>query len=110
AMTVSLYLLMYLMMYAAAIRLRYSQPEVDRHFRVPGGKLGMWLIAGFGFVAVAFALVVSFFPPSQVPVGSPGLYTGLVIGGLIVFGAAPFLIHARKRPEWKQHAVNKQKT
>ncbi|WP_417808162.1 amino acid permease [Thioclava sp.] len=108
AMTVSLYLLMYLMMYAAAIRLRYSMPEADRHFRVPGGRLGMWLIAGFGFLAVAFALVVSFFPPSQVPVGSPGLYTGLVIAGLVVFGAAPFLIHARKRPEWVQHAAKPQ--
>lgn len=103
AMTVSLYLLMYLMMYAAAIRLRYSEPDADRHFRVPGGKLGMWLIAGFGFLAVLFALVVSFFPPSQLPVGSPVLYTGLVIAGLVVFGGAPFVIHAAKRPEWARH-------
>ncbi|MCR8722699.1 APC family permease [Frigidibacter sp. ROC022] len=106
AMTVSLYLLMYLMMYAAAIRLRYTAPDAERHFRVPGGSLGMWLIAGFGFLAVAFALVVSFFPPSQVPVGSPMLYTGLVIAGLVVFGAAPFLIHAAKKPEWVQPAAS----
>ncbi|MFC2969110.1 amino acid permease [Acidimangrovimonas pyrenivorans] len=103
AMTVSLYLLMYLMMYAAAIRLRYSAPEAERHFRVPGGKPGMWLIAGFGFLAVLFALVVSFFPPSQLPLGSPDLYTGLVIGGLIVFGGAPFVIHILRRPGWAHH-------
>jgi glutamate:GABA antiporter len=103
AMTVSLYLLMYLLMYAAAIRLRYSQPDTERHFRVPGGKLGMWLIAGFGFIAVLFALVVSFFPPSQIPVGSPTLYTGLVIAGLVVFGGAPFVIHAGKKPDWVHH-------
>ena len=65
AMTVALYLVMYLLMYAAAIKLRYSHPDVPRHFRVPGGNLGMWMIAGGGFLAAAFALIVSFFPPTQ---------------------------------------------
>ncbi len=104
AMTVALYLVMYLLMYAAAIKLRYSQPDVARHFRVPGGNLGMWLIAGCGFVAVAFALVVSFFPPTQVPVGSPTLYTSMVVVGLIVFGGAPFVVHAFKKAGWAKAA------
>ncbi len=103
AMTVSLYLLMYLLMYAAAIKLRYSRPDAERHFEVPGGKLGMWLIAGGGFLAVAFALVVSFFPPSQLPVGSPTLYTWMVVLGLVVFGGAPFVIHAFKKADWVRH-------
>lgn len=100
AMTVSLYLLMYLLMYAAAIRLRYSKPDAPRHFRVPGGNLGMWLISGGGFLAVVFALVVSFFPPTQIPVGSPTLYTSMVIIGLVVFGGAPFLVQAYKKSSW----------
>ena len=104
AMTVALYLVMYLLMYAAAIKLRYSQPDVARHFRVPGGNLGMWLIAGCGFVAVAFALVVSFFPPTQIPVGSPTLYTSMVAIGLIVFGGAPFAVHAFKNAGWAKAA------
>lgn len=104
AMTVSLYLLMYLMMYAAAIRLRYSRTDADRHFSVPGGNIGMWLIAGFGFLAVLFGLIVSFFPPNQIPVGSPTLYTALVVAGLIVFGGAPFVIHANKKPTWAKSA------
>ena len=100
AMTVALYLVMYLLMYAAAIKLRYSHPDEPRHFRVPGGNLGMWLLAGGGFLAVAFALVVAFFPPTQIPVGSPTLYTGMVIIGLVVFGGAPFILHAFKKPSW----------
>lgn len=103
AMTVALYLLMYLLMYGAAIRLRHSRPDADRHFRVPGGKVGMWMIAGVGFLAVLFALIVSFFPPSQITVGTPALYTGLVVAGLVVFGGMPFIIHAFKRPEWARH-------
>ena len=102
AMTVSLYLLMYLLMYAAAIKLRYSKPDAERHFQVPGGKLGMWLIAGGGFLAVAFALVVSFFPPSQIPVGSPAMYITAVIAGLVIFGGAPFLIQMFKKASWVQ--------
>jgi len=109
-MTVSLYLLMYLLMYAAAIKLRYSMPDADRHFRVPGGKLGMWLIAGGGFLAVAFALVVSFFPPNQIPVGSPAMYVTAVFAGLIIFGGAPFLIQMFKKASWVQNlSENKSK-
>ena len=32
-----------------------------------------------------FAFTVTFFPPSQLPVGSPALYTGLVVAGTVVF-------------------------
>ncbi|MBN9044143.1 MAG: amino acid permease [Rhizobiales bacterium] len=100
AMTVALYLVMYLLMYAAAIKLHHSQPDRERHFRIPGGMIGMWAVAGTGFVAVLFALIVSFFPPTQIPVGSPTLYTAMVILGLVVFGGAPFVIHAFKKPNW----------
>jgi putative glutamate/gamma-aminobutyrate antiporter len=102
AMTVSLYIVMYLLMYAAAIRLRRTRPELPRPFRVPGGDAGMWTVAGAGFLAVAFALVVSFVPPSQLPIGSPALYTLLVAAGLVVFGGLPLVIHRFRKPEWAQ--------
>ncbi len=56
-----------------------------RSYRVPGGNAGMWCIGGGGFLAVLFAFTVTFFPPSQLPVGSPALYTGLVVAGTVVF-------------------------
>lgn len=79
ALTVGLYLIMYMMMYAAGIRLRYTQPKLIRSYRVPGGNTGMWLIGGVGFLAVLFSFIVTFFPPSQLPVGSPATYTWLVV-------------------------------
>ncbi|HQT72426.1 MAG: transporter [Acidiphilium sp. 37-67-22] len=102
AMTVALYLVMYLLMYAAAIRLHHhpDHRDTERHFRVPGGTVGIWAVAGTGFLAVLFALIVSFFPPTQIPVGSPMLYTTMVVLGLVVFGGAPFIIHRAKKPEW----------
>jgi len=45
---------------------------------------------------------VGFFPPSNLPVGSPGLYVALVAGGLVVFTGLPLLINAAKKPGWRQ--------
>ena len=101
AMTITLYLIMYMLMYAAAIRLRYSQPELKRSYRVPGGTVGMWCIAGVGFAGVAFSFLVGFFPPTQLPVGSPALYVGLVVGGTVLFTGLPLLIGMVKQSSWQ---------
>ncbi len=103
AMTITLYLVMYMMMYSAAIKLRYTQPDLPRAYKVPGGNIGMLFIAGIGFLGVAFAFIVGFFPPNQLPIGNPSLYVGLVATGLIVFIGLPFLIQSFKKPEWRQH-------
>jgi putative glutamate/gamma-aminobutyrate antiporter len=101
AVTITLYLIMYMLMYAAAIRLRYSQPDLKRSYRVPGGTVGMWCIAGVGFAGVAFAFLVGFFPPTQLPVGSPALYVGLVVAGTVVFTGLPLLIGMLKQSSWR---------
>jgi hypothetical protein len=69
---------------------------------VPGGLGGLIAVAGIGFAGVAFAFVTSFFPPSQLPVGSPATYVGVVTAGFVVFIGLPILIHALKRPSWVQ--------
>ncbi len=100
ALTIGLYLIMYMMMYASGIKLRYTRPDLPRSYKVPGGNVGMWLVAGIGFAAVLFSFAVTFFPPSQLPVGSPALYTWLVVIGTVVFFSIPFLISmsmAKKR-------------
>lgn len=99
--TISLYIVMYMFMYAAAIRLRYTQPNLVRAFKIPGGKAGMWIVAGLGFAAVAFSLLVSFFPPTQLPVGNPVIYVLLVAAGLIVFVSAALMIYRFRKPSWR---------
>lgn len=99
AITIALYLIAYMLMYAAAIRLRYLRPKLARPFIVPGGNSGMWVVAGVGFTGVLFSFLVAFFPPDQLPVGSPVLYVGLVLGGTIVFCSIPLFLHGRRRPD-----------
>lgn len=56
---------------------------------------------GVGFLGVAFSFLVGFFPPTQLPVGSPALYVGLVLGGTVVFTGLPLLIGMLKQKSWR---------
>ncbi|RDI47290.1 amino acid permease [Nocardia mexicana] len=100
AMAVGIYIIIYLFMYAAAIRLRYTRPDLPRSFKVPGGPAGMWIIAGIGFAAMAFALVTAFVPPSQLPIGNPATYVILVAGGTVLFCVIPLVVERLKKPGW----------
>jgi putative glutamate/gamma-aminobutyrate antiporter len=102
AMTATLYLVMYILMYAAAIKLRITRPDLPRTYKIPGGTAGMCSLAGLGLLGVVFALAVGFFPPTNLPVGNPTVYVGLVASGMVVFIGLPLLINASKKPEWKQ--------
>ncbi|OCZ66883.1 amino acid transporter [Achromobacter xylosoxidans] len=101
ALTVILYLIMYLLMFAAAIRLRYTQPKRERPYRIPGGNLGMWVIAGAGFIGSLLAFVFSFIPPSQISVGSPTTYVMLLVVLTVFFVACPIVIFAVRKASWR---------
>lgn len=99
-LTVILYLIMYMLMFAAAIYLRYSQPDRPRPYKLPGGDIGMWIIGGAGFLGAALAFTFSFIPPDQISIGSPLLYVGLLIVLGLIFVIIPFLIYHARKPHW----------
>lgn len=100
-LTVILYLVMYLLMFAAAIYLRHSQPNRERPYRIPGGNLGMWIIGGAGFLGSLLAFFFSFIPPSQISVGSPSTYVGILIGLTVFFCILPFVVYMMRKPGWR---------
>jgi len=95
-----LYLIMYVIMLAAGLKLRYSQPNVKRPYKIPGGKVTMWLICGIGILASVFALLIGYLPPDQIEVGNKTFYTGFLIGGSVLGCIAPFVILLFKKPTW----------
>ena len=105
-LTVLLYLIMYLMMFAAAIYLRYNMKETARPFRIGSKGNGlMWLIAGLGFLGSLLAFVLSFIPPGQISVGSNAMWYSVLVIGCIVVVVAPLVIYAMRKPSWKDESA-----
>ena len=105
-LTVLLYLIMYLLMFAAAIYLRYNMKKAERPFRIGSKGNGlMWLIAGVGFLGSLLAFVLSFIPPGQIAVGSNAMWYSVLVIGCIVVVAAPLIIYALRKPSWKDESA-----
>lgn len=90
--TAQLALLVYLALFAAAIKLRYQKPDVARAFRIPGKKKGVWLVAGAGAVTAFAVILFGFLPPAQVPFQSVLLYETILVVCMLLFTLAPFLM------------------
>lgn len=91
ALAAQLYMLMYLLMFAAAIKLRLSAPNHHRAFRIPGGLFGMLFVAGVGILGALTTLVVSFMPPNGINVGKVSTYEFTLIFGLMLMCLPPFI-------------------
>jgi len=100
-MATIIYLVMYLIMFVAAIRLRYTQPHKTRPFRIPGGNLGMWAVGLVGLAGALVAMTLSSIPPKQISTGSPSVYVGVLLGGAAIFVAIPFILFMFHKPTWK---------
>lgn len=107
ALTAQLYLVMYLLMFISAIRLRHSQPDVHRAYKIPGGNPGMWLVAGVGILGALFAIGLGYVPPAQLEMGSTTFYVGFLITGMIVMCAVPLLVYHLRKPGWVQTSTEK---
>jgi amino acid transporter len=100
-MATQVYLVMYVLMFIAAARLRRTQPNHSRGYRVHW--LGLLCLVGGASSVTAF--VIGFVPPSQLGHQSPVLYGLLILTGLLVIGLIPPLLLGRlRKPGWKAAA------
>jgi putative glutamate/gamma-aminobutyrate antiporter len=102
AIVAQLYLIMYMLLFAAAIKLRYKKPKMERPYKIPGGTLGMWLVSGIGILSSAFAMIIGFFPPAQIETGSTTFYVLFLMIGVILTCCAPSIILLFQKPSWKK--------
>ncbi|MFN2198229.1 MAG: APC family permease, partial [Anaerolineales bacterium] len=97
-MTTQVYLIMYLLMFVAAVQLRRKEPDHPRGFRAPA----LVFLCIVGLLASAAAFLVGFVPPSQFGGGSPWTYVFIVGGGVLFIGIViPFLFYYFRKPSWK---------
>jgi amino acid transporter len=95
--SIILYMLMYVVMFAAAIRLRRSQPDVDRPIRIRG-LTAIALVGGF---AALSAIVLGLTPPSGYATKSVTTYATMVAVGVVVLAIPPQIIYRYRRASWK---------
>lgn len=100
-MSTIIYLAMVFIIYFTFIRLRRTEPNVRRGFRVPGGKFGKWLVTGVGVIGALLAMVLSFVPPTQINTGSPLVYVIILVLGSVFFLVVPFVVYAKRKPQWR---------
>jgi len=103
ALTTTVYIVMYVLMYLTAIKLRYSKPNVKRAFKIPGGKRGMWAISGWGIVSMIIIFILALLPPAEASVESISIvaFEALMIVGTIAVVAVPQIIYWKRKPSWK---------
>ncbi|MET4226160.1 APC family permease [Oerskovia enterophila] len=99
--TTQVYLIMYLLLFVAAVRLRRNKPDHPRGYRAPA----LTLLCTVGFLASVAAMIIGFVPPAQFSSGSAGVYLLIVGGGLGVVGIlVPALFYLLRKPHWKNSA------
>ena len=101
AMATQVYLVMYVLMFIAAVRLRRTQPEHPRGYRT------RWLgpLCVLGGVSSLTAFVIGFVAPSQLGHENPLLYGLLILAGILVIGIIPPLLLDRlRKPTWRAAA------
>lgn len=105
-MATIVYLILCGLIYAAFFSLRKTDPKTPRGFRVPGGEVGRWVVTVVGLAGVIFSSVLSLLPPSQISVGSPTVYVGILAVGTLVLVIVPFIIFALRRSHWRDPATD----
>ena len=105
-MATVIYLILVLMIYFAFFRLRHTQPLKHRGFRIPGGRFGEYVIGGVGVLGAFIAMILSFFPPSQINTGNPVVYVLIILCGAVIFFCLPLIVFAKRKPSWRNPSAN----
>lgn len=90
--TAQLALVVYILLFASAIKLHYCKSEVKRSYVVPGKTIGMWLCSGIGIFCCVIVMMLGFLPPIGVGIQNIPFYETTLIGGIVVICTFPFII------------------
>lgn len=93
ALTVCVYLVAYILLFFAYIKLAKNNKNLERAYHIPGGENVKIFVALVGLIISAFAFFISFFPPDDIGAGKGGIYLTILIISWLVIVVAPFLIY-----------------
>jgi amino acid transporter len=100
AITVELLSIVYTIVFASLIKLRYSQPETPRPFKIPGGIPGIWIVGGMGAFGVLFSFLVGLMPTGDFSASETFAYITGILLGTFLLAAPPLVFLKMKKPSW----------
>lgn len=95
-LSTELYMVMYLLMFAALLRVRYKYKLPLKTFRIPGKHLGVWIVGLLGLFGSLLTIFVGFFPPSHIEIASPLKYATMIGAGNLLMIAPVYLFYLYK--------------
>ena len=91
-----IYLVMYALMFISVIVLRFTKPDIERSFQIPGGKPGLWIVAGTGLLASVLGICFMFVPPemSNVTINATW-FTPIILLAFTSIVVTPFILYKK---------------
>ncbi|MFI4963679.1 MAG: APC family permease, partial [Legionellales bacterium] len=97
-LSTELYMMMYVLMFVAAWRLKTKFPHTKRPFAIPGGRIGYFSVCILGLVGCLVTLIVGFIPPeASMDVGGASHFRLIFSLGIILMLLPALFIYLRKR-------------
>lgn len=93
-LSTELYVIMYLLMFAASFKHLCRAEKINV---IPGGKLGAIALSILGLIACIITLTIGFFPPTQINFGTTTHFMLLFAGGLLVMVSPSILLIIYKK-------------
>lgn len=102
-LSTELYIVMYVMMFFAAMSLKSKFSHLPRPFSIPGGRPGYYLVCILGLIGCFITLVIGFFPPEiSMDLGGVGRFQKIFSLGIItMISPAIILLLHKKRSDTK---------
>jgi amino acid transporter len=91
-----IYLVMYALMFISVIVLRFTKPDIERSFKIPGGTPGMWIVAGTGLLASVLGICFLFVPPEmQYVTINTAWFTPIILLAFAGIICTPFILYKK---------------
>jgi amino acid transporter len=98
-LSAQLALLFYLLLFGAAIKLRFSESEQERAFVIPGGAFGMILVGGIGILACFLGILAGFIPPPELVQSSVSHFVTSLLVCIVLLCIPIFFIRFEENTE-----------
>ena len=96
-LSTELYIIMYVLMFFAAMRLKIKFPNMPRPFAIPGKQFGYFLICLLGLCGCVITLIIGFIPPAEsIDMGSARNYRVIFSTGILIMIFPSFIFYLYK--------------